>query len=124
MGLIIKEYTVTGDKGSATVTALLDTGAVASFMRKDVAEGIVTLVTTIPPQRFAMADGKGTLTIDQVATVTVTIGDANLMFAFLAVEELAEEMIIGADMMQRWKIRLDPAEVEVSIDPLALRLRI
>ena len=124
MGLIVKEYTITGDKGRATVTALLDTGAAASFMRKDVAEGIVTLVTTIPPQRFTMADGKGTLTIDQVAPVTVAIGDANLMFAFLAVEELAEEMIIGADMMQRWKIRLDPAEEEVSIDPLALRLRI
>ena len=42
MGLIIKDYIVTGDKGSDTVTALLDTGAAASFIRKDIAERIVT----------------------------------------------------------------------------------
>lgn len=124
MGLIIKDYVVTGDKGSDTLTALLDTGAAASFIRKDVAERIVTLVTITPPQRFTMADGKGTLTVDQVVPVTVTVGEVNLMFTFLAVEELAEEMIIGADMMQRWKIKLDPAEEEVSVDPIALRLRI
>ena len=124
MGLIIKDYTVTGDKGSDTVTALLDTGAAASFIRKDIAERIVTLVTTTPPQRFTMADGKGTLTVDQVATVTVAIGEVNLLFPFLAIAELGEEMIIGADMMQRWKIKLDPAEEAVSIDPIALRLRI
>lgn len=124
MGLIIKDYIVTGDKGSDTLTALLDTGSAASFIRKDIAERIVTLVTTTPPQRFTMADGKGTLTVDQVAAVTVAIGEVNLLFPFLAVEELAEDMIIGADMMQRWKIKLDPAEEEVSVDPIALRLRI
>ena len=124
MGLIIKDYIVTGDKGSDTLTALLDTGAAASFIRKDIAERIVTLVTTTPPQRFTMADGKGTLTVDQVATVTVAIGEVNLMFPFLAMAELGEEMIIGADMMQHWKIKLDPAEETVSVDPMALRLRI
>jgi hypothetical protein len=33
-------------------------------------------------------------------------------------------MIIGVDMLQRWKIRLDPEQEDVTIDPRATRLRL
>jgi predicted aspartyl protease len=115
---------VTGDKDSVTVRALLDTGAGASFLRKDIAERVGTVVATPTPQRFTLADGNGTLTVDQVIHLDVAIGDVSLFFTFLVIEELGEEMIIGADMMQRWKIRLDPEKEAVSIDPIALRLRV
>ena len=124
MGLIIKNYTVTGDKDSATVQALLDTGAGASFLRRDIAERVGTIAPIAQPQRFTMADGKEALTVDETVNLNVTMEGVSLFFTFLVIEELGEEMIIGADMMQRWKIRLDPEQEAVSIDPLALRLRV
>jgi predicted aspartyl protease len=124
MGLIIKNYTVTGDKDSATVQALLDTGAGASFLRRDIAERVGTIAPIAQPQRLTMADGKETLTVDETVNLNVTMEGVSLFFTFLVIEELGEEMIIGADMMQRWKIRLDPEQEAVSIDPLALRLRV
>ena len=37
-------------------------------------------------------------------------------------DDLAEELIIGADMMQTWKISLDLENEAVSIDPRILYL--
>ncbi len=124
MGLIIKNYTVTGDKDSATVQALLDTGAGASFLRRDIAERVGTIAPIAQPQHFTRADGKEALTVDETVNLNVTMEGVSLFFTFLVIEELGEEMIIGADMMQRWKIRLDPEQEAVSIDPIALRLRV
>ena len=45
------------------------------------------------------------------------------MFHFFVVDDLAEELIIGADMMQRFKISLDLDDESVAIDPRALYLR-
>lgn len=33
-------------------------------------------------------------------------------------------MVIGADMLQRWKIRLDPEKEEVFIDPKVTELKL
>jgi hypothetical protein len=46
-----------------------------------------------------------------------------LIFNYYVVDDLAEELIIGADMMQRWKISLDLDNEAVSIDPRALYMR-
>ncbi len=71
-----------------------------------------------------MADGKGSFEVDEVITLDIIVGDVTVFFTVYVVDELAEEMIIGADMLQRWKIRLDPEQEQVSVDPQALRLRI
>ena len=123
MGLIIKEYEVTGNRGSDTVRVLYDTGAGASFVRRDIADNLGDIVGTPTPVRFMMADAREGFTVDQVIPLNVNVDGTQLMFSFFIVDDLAEELIIGADMMQRWKISLDLDDESVAIDPRALYLR-
>ena len=45
--------------------------------------------------------------------------DTLLWHWFHVVDGLAEELIIGADIIRKWKISLDPDNETVSIDPRA-----
>ena len=124
MGLIVKDYTVSGNRSSATVRAMYDTGAGASFVRRDIAEDLGDIVTTARPIRFTMADGQETFTVDQAIFLEVDVDGTSLQYTYYVADGLAEELIIGADMMQRWKISLDLENESVSIDPRALYMRI
>jgi hypothetical protein len=39
------------------------------------------------------------------------------------VEDLSEELILGADFLQRWHIKLDPFRRRVWVDPEDVRIR-
>ena len=123
MGMIIKEYTVTGNLNSGTVRVLYDTGAGASFVRRIIAEPLGTIVPSPIPMTFTMADGQEAFTVDQAIQLAVAVDDTRLLYTFFVVDDLAEDLIIGADMMQRWKISLDLDNQAVSIDPRALYMR-
>ena len=123
MGMIVKDYTVTGDRDSATVRVLYDTGAGSSFVRRDVAEPLGTIVPSPVPVTFTMADGQEAFRVDRSIQLGVSVDDASLFYTFFVVEDLAEELIIGADMMQRWRMTLDLDNESVSIDPRALYMR-
>ena len=121
--MIIKDYAVTGNRGSATVRALYDTGAGSSFVRRDIAEGLGDIVGTVRPLTFTMADGREAFTVNQMINLDILVGEIPLIFNYYVVNDLAEELIIGTDMMQRWKISLDLDNEAVSIDPRALYMR-
>ena len=123
MGMIMKDYTVTGNSDSAAVRVLYDTGAGASFVRRDVAEPLGMIVPTPTPISFTMADGQEVFTVDQAIYLDLDVDGTRLAYTFYVVNDLAEELIIGADMMQRWKISLDQDNETVSIDPHALYMR-
>ena len=124
MGLIIKNYTVTGNRSNAAVRVLYDTGAAgSSFVRRNIAENLGDIVGTPEPIRFTMADAQEAFTVNQAIPLNVDVDGTRLMFTFFVVDDLAEELIIGADMMQRWKISLDLDNEVVSIDPRALYMR-
>ena len=123
MGIIVKEYTVTGERGSDTLRVLYDTGAGSSFVRKDMAEKLGNVVRTLRPVTFRMADGRETFTVDQDVALYIDVDGSPLMYHFFVANELAEELVIGADMMQRFKISLDMDNEAVSIDPRGLYLR-
>jgi hypothetical protein len=124
MGLIVKPTNLTGDKGSATVQALYDTRASASFLRREIAERIATVSALPSAHRFTLGDGKDVLRVQEAVNLDITIDEVIVFFNVLVVDELGEEMIIGADMLQRWKIRLDPEQEEGYIDPRVTRLRL
>ena len=124
MGLIVKDYTVSGNRNSATVRVLYDTGAGASFVRRDIAENLGDTVAAASPIRFTMADGQEAFTVDRTISLDVDVDGTQLQYSFYVADDLAEELIIGADMMQRWKISLDLDNESVSIDPRALYLRV
>lgn len=53
--------------------------------------------------------GKGMLLVEEsTGIVDVEVEGFNLFWHFLVVTDLSEELIIGADFLQRWKIKLDP----------------
>ena len=123
MGIISKNYTVTGERGSDSVQVLYDTGSGSSFVRRDIAEKLGNPVGALQPITFTMADGKVTFTVDQDVRLYIDVNGDSLMYHFFVADELAEELVIGADMMQRFKISLDMANEAVSVDPRALYLR-
>ena len=123
MGIIIKEYTVTGPRASDTVRSLYDTGAGASFVRRDIAEILGDTLMTATPIRFMFADASEGFTVDQIINLDVAVDGTTLNHAFYVADDLAEELVIGADMMQKFKITLDMDNQAVSIDPCALYLR-
>lgn len=123
MGMIYKDYTITGALGSDTVRVLYDTGSSSSFIRRDVAERLGNIVRTMRPTTFTMADGQVTLTVDQDVELYVDVAGDALRYHFFVADDLAEGLVVGADMMQRFKITLDMDNEAVSIDPRALYLR-
>ena len=123
MGLIIKDYTVTGNRDSAVVRVLFDTGAGSSFVQRSIAEKLGDLVRTAQPIRFTMADGREAFSVDQLIHLGVDVEGTFLSFAFFVADDLAEELVVGADMMQRWKVSLDLDNESISIDPRALYMR-
>ena len=123
MGLIIEEYTVTGNRRADTVRVLYDTGASASFVRRDIAEPLGDFAVSPISMEFMMANGQGTFTVDQVITLAINVAGTPLVYTFYIADDLAEELVIGADMMQRFKITLDMEGEAVNIDPQALYLR-
>ena len=53
------------------------------------------------------------------------LNGVEVFYAFYVADPLSDEMIIGADMLQRWKIKLDPEAEEVYIDPdVVARIRV
>ena len=123
MGIIVKDYIVTGNRSSGTVRTLYDTGSGSSFVRRDIAETLGDVMRTPRAMTFTMADGRETFTVDRDVTLYIDVDGTPLMHHFFVVDELAEELIIGADMMQRFKISLDLDNESVTIDPRALYLR-
>lgn len=124
MGAILKELEVAGDKGKATLKVLFDTGASRSFIRKDKAEAIATFLKAPIPLRFTLGDGKGALEVAHSSDLYFTIKGLTFFHQFFIADELAEEMIIGCDAMQIWKIVLVPEEEEVRVDPRVLDLKL
>ena len=123
MGMIIEEYTVTGNRRSDTVRVLYDTGASPSLVRRDIAQPLGDFAVSPISMEFMMANGQGTFTVDQVITLAIDVEGTPLVYTFYIADDLAEELVIGADMMQRFKITLDMEGESVSIDPRALYLR-
>ena len=123
MGLIIKEYNVIGNRTSDVVRVLYDTGSGASFVRRDIAEPLGNIDSSPVPVQFMMASGQQTFSVEQVVNLAVDVDGTPLVYMFYVADDLAEELIIGADMMQKFRITLDMDNEAVSIDPRALYLR-
>ena len=123
MGLIIKQLILEGDKGKKDIAALFDSGASASFIRRDVAKNLATIVRFPKSWRFVQGDGKNEIIIQESIMVHLTINDVTVFQQILVANELSEELIIGADTMQHWKIRLDPENEDVIIDKKVTELK-
>lgn len=122
MGLVYKQSRLAGSLGAKVVRALFDTGASHCFIRKDVAEAISPLSRA--PRKLQFETATGVAETEEVIFAEVWVNGYPLFWTFLVVPELSEELILGSDFFQRWKIRLDPEREEIILDPNALKLKL
>jgi predicted aspartyl protease len=124
MGLIIKKLNVIGNKGKIEAEVLFDSGARRSVIRKDVAEKIATLIKAPVPLRFRLADGKTEIVTSTVADIWITINGRTITDQFPVLEKLSSEIIIGANTLQSWEIKLNPKNesVDVGVSSEAIEL--
>ena len=121
MGLIIKEQTVKGTRRSDTARILYDSGASSSFIRRDIADLLGDTSPTVSPLQFIIGDGQ-MISADQTINLEIEMNGITVEYRFLVLDDLPEEIIIGADLMQKWKISLDLENETVDIDPRAMYL--
>lgn len=124
MGLVIKNLKIAGDKGEGSVACLFDTGSTETLIREDVAERLTTIVSLTHPLSFKMADGKIGLKAKKAGFLLITVNGCEIFEPVIVVENLSDEMIVGAETMQRRKIKLDMENEKITIDPEAARLRV
>ena len=72
--------------------------------------------------QISMPDSNEKFTVNKSISLGVDVDGTRLMHHFFVVDNLAEELIIGSDMIRRFKISLNAATGAVSMDPNALRL--
>lgn len=120
MGSIIKEIEIQGDKNKTSVKAVFDTGASNCLIRKEVANKIATITKTTTPIEFRLADGEGKMKAEGFIGINFIIDEATMFYHAIVVDKLAKDLIVGVDLMQRYKLKLDLEKEDVIIDKEAL----
>ena len=124
MGLLLKQLKIEGDKGNDETIALFDTGATSSFMRREKADRVATILPLPHPKRFELAEaGKG-LEVTECIRIDFIINGTTLSDEVFVVDNLSEEFIIGASTLQKWRIKLDLENDDVIIDEKAVRMKL
>ena len=123
MGILTRRLELAGDKGQADYEGLFDTGASYSFIRRDVAEQLATLLPLVRPLSFETALEDQRLAATHVARLEFVLNDHRFSDEFIVLDNLAESVIIGAKTMQAWRMKLDMEHEEVILDPTVTRLR-
>jgi hypothetical protein len=124
MGLIIKDVDIAGDKDRMKVRALFDSGASASFLRRDIAEKVATVLKMTKVWEFTLGDNKTRLQAECLTGIDITVKDWTIFDRVLVIDQLTSDLVIGADIMQRWKIKLDLETEDILIDKKVFELRL
>jgi predicted aspartyl protease len=122
MGLIIKRLRVAGDKGERRLQVLFDTGASASFVRQDAVNKIATTLKLPSPETYTLADGAGKLRVNETAVLYLYINGIRISDNFIVAPRLSDEVILGANTLQKWRIKLDLEHDRIIIDKRMARL--
>lgn len=122
MGLIFKKMVLEGDRSKKEVTTLFDAGASQCFVRKDIAEQVSTIGKA--PTRLKFETATGIVETEEVIFAQIWLNGSPLFWTFIVVPDLTEELILGSDFFQRWKIRLDPEHEKIAFDPSSLKLKL
>jgi hypothetical protein len=111
-----------GSKGRADLLALFDSGSTYSCLNPSLAAQLGNLERLPDPLEVETADKGHFIRIEDRITLDFYLNDLRLTDEFMVVPGLAEEAIIGATTMQKWRIKLDFEHDKVVTDPRANRL--
>jgi len=124
MSLLFKHLKIEGDIGGDELEALFDTGATYSFIRKDRAHGVATILPLPHPKFFELAESGKVLEARERIIIDIIVNGFTISDEVVVVEDLSEELLLGASTVQKWRIRLDLEKGDVIIDPRAVRLKL
>ena len=123
MGLIYKRIPVKGNKRTRTLRVLMDTGASHTVIRADIARQLATPAPLARRVLARFARGKGE--IKEMVSLSLRIDGHDVVTPALVLSRLSEELVIGAEFFQRYKVVLDPEREQVHFtDPEALKVKI
>ena len=121
LGIIYKTLTVIGRRGKARLQVLFDSGATRSLLEASVARRLADPVELPEPETYSLA--RGTMVVREGAFLQVVLNRRRIPVEARVVEGLSESLILGADFLQIWDIRLRPKKKQVLLDLRALRLK-
>lgn len=121
MGILKRELMVAGSKSGRECEVLFDTVASACFVREDIASELGQVVKAPFPLAFKLGNNT-VLRAEKTIDLFVGLKGHNLSFYFLVVSELPYEVIVGADFLQKWKIKLDLVTEDFILDEKALEI--
>ena len=124
MGMVSKRIRIRGNRGAAFVEALFDTGASKSLIRREIATKVARLLRAPTPWTFQLGDGKGRLKTNEMVGLFFQLKGVPIAHTFIVARYLSEEVIIGTDLMQFWKVRPDPVREDVIIDKKLIQLKL
>jgi len=153
ISLLFKHLKIEGDLGSDELEALFDTGATYSFIRQSVAQGVATILPIPRPKSFELAETRSlsekyeskhkqqriqnsvsrrrdfslrgkVLEAKERITIDIIVNGITISDEVVVIEDLFEELILGASTMQKWRIKLDLERGNVIIAPRAVRLKL
>lgn len=123
MGLIYKQVLVKGNKGERTLRVLMDTGASSTVIRADIAHNLGTPAPLARTILAEFASGRGE--VKEMVSLSLQIDGHEVVTPALLLENLSEELLIGAEFFQRYKVLLDPEREDIRFtDPEALKVKI
>jgi len=124
MSLLVKHPKIEGDRGEIAVETLFDTGATYSFICKEAAEKVATILSLPHPKSFELAEKGKMLEAKERIIIDIIVNGVTISDEVVVIEDLSEELILGASTMQKWRIKLDLENEKVIIDPRAVRLKL
>jgi len=111
-----------GSKGEKHLYALFDSGANYSCINETLVEDLEMLIPIHTPMRLSTASDNTYIEINSRTTLDFYHEDIRLSDEFLVVPRLSEEVIIGANTMQKWRLKLDFEHDTVIVDPRVAKL--
>jgi len=122
MSVLYQRIKLSGSKDEFETEALFDGGATYSVIRKDIAEKLENLTKIRIPLKFRTAKEGAELTATEAVRLDFYIDNTRFSDEFIVIENLDEEVIIGAKTMQSWRFKLDYENERVLFDSKVTKL--
>ncbi len=124
MGEIFEKVRLVGSKGEVEVTALFDSGATYSFLKREVAEQIESVIPLTRDMSFQTANPDAPVTPSGRIVADFAVDGVWYSDEFLVLDRTTEDLIIGASTMQKWGVKLDMENEKVELTRRNYKLRL
>jgi hypothetical protein len=106
-----------GSKDEAILYTLFDSGATFSCISEEYAEQLATLEKMRHPLEVATAARGTYLKIENRVVLDFYYNDIRMSDEFMVIENISEDVILGVNTLQKWRIKIDFEHDTVIIDP-------